>query len=391
MVVLEWLRRSAFSSAEVPEAVDPCASVESKAGPLHIGYEQLAVAVSLLVFIGIAQSYYLQMGLGRKLMMAASRAFVQLSMLGYILIPIFKINEPYLVLPYALFMTLVATHEAQKRTKYVYKGLWVKVWAAVGGTGAFILIFALAFVIGTDPFWDAQYVIPLFGMMLGNMTNGISVGLVTTLTELAEGREQVERLLALGATRWEASRDIIKKSCLLGLTPIINTMMMSGLVSIPGMMTGQILGGTPPHEAAHYQMMVLYLIGSAAAAGTVIASVISVAAVIDAEHHLRMDLLTRREKSVSEGIFDGACTRLVCALRGVEKRLATCLPLLLRRSTNTFQRHEDTPGYSDGEDEDREMRVEDPLIPLPSLPSLSPPGETRRPMRVLNGEAANPT
>jgi hypothetical protein len=91
MVVLEWLRRSIFSSAGVPEDKGPCASVESKAGPLHIGYEQLAVAVSLLVFIGVAQSYYLQLGLGRKLMMAASRAFVQLSMLGYILIPIFKV------------------------------------------------------------------------------------------------------------------------------------------------------------------------------------------------------------------------------------------------------------------------------------------------------------
>jgi hypothetical protein len=71
---------------------------------------------------------------------------------------------------------------------------------------------------------------------------------------------------------------------------------------------------------------------------------------MDAEHHLRMDLLTRREKSASEGIFDGACTRLVSALRAVQERLATCLPpFLLRRSTSTFRRLEDTPGYSDGE------------------------------------------
>eukprot|EP00976_Prorocentrum_cordatum_P107659 1194683-Prorocentrum_minimum.AAC.2 len=61
--------------------------------------------------------------------------------------------------------TVVATHEAEKRVKYTYRGLWLNVWAALGGTGACIMAYAIVFVIGTDPIWDAQYVIPIFGMV----------------------------------------------------------------------------------------------------------------------------------------------------------------------------------------------------------------------------------
>ncbi|MBU1897720.1 ABC transporter permease, partial [Myxococcota bacterium] len=80
-------------------------------------------------------------------------------------------------------------------------------------------------------------------MILGNSLNGVSLGLDRALALLDEGRDAVELRLALGATRWEAARPVAVEAIRVGMIPIINTMSVVGLVSIPGMMTGQILGG----------------------------------------------------------------------------------------------------------------------------------------------------
>ena len=101
-------------------------------------------------------------------------------------------------------------------------------------------------------------------MILGNTLNGISLGLDRLGEQLASKRDQVETLLALGATRWEAARAFIQQAVRTGMIPMINSMMIVGLVSLPGMMTGQLLGGTPPEQAVRYQIVIMFLL----AAGT---------------------------------------------------------------------------------------------------------------------------
>eukprot|EP00238_Polyblepharides_amylifera_P006688 CAMPEP_0196592054 /NCGR_PEP_ID=MMETSP1081-20130531/71712_1 /TAXON_ID=36882 /ORGANISM="Pyramimonas amylifera, Strain CCMP720" /LENGTH=320 /DNA_ID=CAMNT_0041915625 /DNA_START=55 /DNA_END=1017 /DNA_ORIENTATION=- len=273
-------------------------SIEDSGGPIPLDYFHVGLAAFLLSLNALL-SLVLQLGLEKRLLISALRAFVQLSVLGYILVPIFKADSPIFVVLYAFFMTMVATYEAQKRSAYTYKGMWWHVWVSLAGTGSLVLSYTLIIVISVKPWWEAQYLIPIFGMILGNSTNGISVGLVTTLAELSEGRHQVEGLLALGATRWEACAPLLCKAITLGLTPILNQMSIIGMVSIPGMMTGQILGGSSPELAARYQCIIIFVIGAATAVGTVSASVMGVLSVVDSEHRVRPERLVKRDKGSS--------------------------------------------------------------------------------------------
>ena len=101
-------------------------------------------------------------------------------------------------------------------------------------------------------------------------------------------------MLARGATWWEASRPVAAEAIRSGMIPILNSMSVVGLVSIPGMMTGQILGGTDPVLASRYQILILFLIAAATALGTAAAVLLSVRALFDADHRLRSDRLVRR-------------------------------------------------------------------------------------------------
>src|SRR3569623_2692060 len=119
---------------------------------------------------------------------------------------------------------------------------------------------ALLGLLRVEPWYSPQYAIPLLGMILGNTLNGISLGLDRLGGELSGRRAPVEALLALGATRWEAARGPIRQAVRTGLIPTINAMMVVGIVSLPGMMTGQILAGADPVEAVKYQIVMMFLI-----------------------------------------------------------------------------------------------------------------------------------
>ena len=118
------------------------------------------------------------------------------------------------------------------------------------------------------PWFHPQFTVPLTGMILGNTLNGISLGLNHLQSELTQNRGEVEMLLTLGATRWEAAKSSITEALRTGMIPIINTMMVVGIVSLPGMMTGQLLAGAPPIEAVKYQVVIMFLIAAGTALGT---------------------------------------------------------------------------------------------------------------------------
>jgi putative ABC transport system permease protein len=131
-------------------------------------------------------------------------------------------------------------------------------------------------------------------MILGNTLNGISLGLERLGEELAAHRDQVETLLALGATRWEAACQPIRRAVRTGMTPTLNGMMVAGIVTLPGMMTGQLLAGVSPIEAVKYQIVILFLLASAAALGTVGAVLLGFRHLFNAHHQFLYGLLVRR-------------------------------------------------------------------------------------------------
>ncbi|CAK9079221.1 unnamed protein product [Durusdinium trenchii] len=165
-----------------------------------------------------------------------------------------------LVLAYVFgFMVLVSAHEAAARPKVTYPGIFYK---SVLSLGSALLLsgLLLLFIVQPDPWYDAQYVIPLAGMLINNSLSGVALALNAMIDHLHNNKEQVEVLLAFGATPWEAAWPGFVKSVQAALIPAINGMNVVGLVSIPGMMTGQILGGAPPMKAARYQIVITFLI-----------------------------------------------------------------------------------------------------------------------------------
>ena len=153
-----------------------------------------------------------------------------------------------------------------------------------------LAVVALAGVLG----WLAGrlHLPPLLGMILGNTMTGIALGLDRLLTGTARERSSIEARLALGHTISEAMSGVTKDALRSGLIPIINSMSAVGLVSIPGMMTGQILAGVEPMEAVKYQLLIMFLIAGGTTLGVLGAVLAAARRLTDARHRLRLDRMT---------------------------------------------------------------------------------------------------
>lgn len=229
---------------------------------------RLGIAASLVV-VSATISLLLRLGLEKRLILATARTVVQLMLLGLVLRWIFDAGQWYFVLALMATMTLIAGWAAVSRIDRRYAGLLLDSVLAIWVSSWCITAVALFSVVDVEPWYRPQYAIPLLGMILHNTLNGISLGMDRFGKELAVKRGEVETLLALGATRWEAARGAIQESVRTGMIPTINSMMIIGIVSIPGMMTGQLLAGVEPFQAGLYQMVIMFLIAAGASLGTV--------------------------------------------------------------------------------------------------------------------------
>ncbi len=260
---------------------------------IALSYWQLGLAASL-VAVSAAISLALRLGLAGRLLLGTVRTIVQLLLLGMVLKWIFEHDQWYFIVGLLSAMSLVAAVAAIRRVERTYAGLlvdsvvaiWVSAWCvtAVGVFG----------VVQVPREQMAQYAIPLLGMILHNTLNGISLGIDRMTSELADKRAEVETLLALGATRWEAAQGAMRRAVRTGLVPTINTMMVIGVVSIPGMMTGQLLAGVEPIQAGMYQMVIMFMIAAGASLGTLGAVLLGYRRLFTPDHRFLPGRLRRR-------------------------------------------------------------------------------------------------
>lgn len=248
---------------------------------------------ALLILINGAISVFLRLGLERSLLVASLRTIVQLLLIGLVLEWVFEEKPWYVVVLILLAMTLIAGFTAVRRSKRRFPGIWIDTIVAMWASSWLVTAFALLLVFkGIDHWYQPQYAIPLMGMVLGNTLNGISIGINSFTESLVQRRSEVESALALGASRWEAAISTIQQAIRSGMIPIINAMMVVGIVSLPGMMTGQLLSGTAPVEAVKYQIVIMFLIASATAMGTVGAVVLSFLRLFNSKHQFLYPLLS---------------------------------------------------------------------------------------------------
>ncbi len=254
----------------------------------------VALAALLIVVNGII-SIVLGLKLGRSLALASVRTVGQLLLIGLVLESVFALDRWYAVLGLLLVMTVIAGAAAVGRTDRRYAGVYrdsiIAVWSSSWIVAAYAL---LAIMRNVEPWYQPQYAIPLAGMILGNSLNGISLGLNSLTERLTSDRDQVEALLTLGATRWEAARGSVRKAIHTGMIPIINAMMVVGLVNLPGMMTGQLLSGVAPGQAVRYQIVIMFLIAAATALGTVSVVLLSYRRLFTVNHQFHSERIVKR-------------------------------------------------------------------------------------------------
>lgn len=256
-------------------------------------YGDVAIAGTLVLVAGIV-SLGMGLRLERRLAIASVRTVLQLLLVGYILRWVFALDNPLAVALIMILMIAAATQAALTRPARTYPGAAPRVFFGLVLSGIVTCLVVTQVVIGVEPWYNPQYLIPLLGMILGNSLNGISLALDQVLGQFWDKRALVETELAHGATRWEAAHDIVSDAVRLGMIPIINSMSIVGLVSLPGMMTGQILAGMDPLEAVKYQIVVMFMIAAATSIGCILVVMLTYYRLFNDHHQMRAERIKKR-------------------------------------------------------------------------------------------------
>ena len=239
---------------------------------IYLSNIDLLLTALLIVALALA-THYLRVGNTRQILVAALRNFIQLIIIGHILQFVFNAKSLSQILLIASIMLLVAGWEINARQKYqLTERAGLKIATLSLFVSSFLVTwFALQIIIAPHPWYSPQYAIPLLGMLLGNTMNGISLGMDNLNQSIYQQRFIIEQRLMLGETSQQAISEIKSNSIRTGMIPIINSMAVAGIVSMPGMMTGQILSGTEPLVAVRYQILIFYLISAGTGFGIMIA------------------------------------------------------------------------------------------------------------------------
>lgn len=251
---------------------------------------------SSLVVLNAGISAYLGLRMQRMMLWSAARMVVQLLLVGLVLRWVFALESPAATLAVALLMILAAAREVAMRPAHGLRG-WPGVWlasASVGLSSIATVVLALLTVLQPTPWYEPQYVVPLIGIVLGNVLNSASLGLDTFYGGVVNARAAIEAQLVLGATRHEALAPLIRDSVRKGLIPIINQMSAAGIITLPGIMTGQILAGMDPMDAVRYQILLMFLLAGGSGISVTLAVYLAARSVTDERHRLRLERLSKR-------------------------------------------------------------------------------------------------
>lgn len=236
---------------------------------IALSWADLARA-SALIIIAMAISAWQRLGLARGFAIGAVRAAVQLVAVGYVLAFLISARRWYLVLLALLVMLVAATITATDRQKRDRARLFVISGTAMLIGAGLTLAYVDAVVMRLRPWYDPQYLIPLFGMIIGNSMNAAALAAERLNGEMELRRSEVEAYLALGASPARAASEAVRRALVAAIMPTVNMLMVVGLVSLPGMMTGQIIAGSSPQTAVRYQIVVVFMLGGAVAVTSVV-------------------------------------------------------------------------------------------------------------------------
>lgn len=254
-------------------------------GPLDLA------AASAAMLGGAALSLALSLGVHRSILIAAARMVVQLLLVGVLLRWVFAQGSPWITALIVLVMLLAAAHQVGARHDRRLEGGW---HILIGGvpttlTTTGVVLLALLTTLRPVPWYDPRQAIPLTGIVLGTAMNAASVALHHLFDAVARERGAIEARLALGSDRTAAFHDLVRSATRAGLLPSLNQMAAAGVVTMPGIMTGQLLAGMDPSTAAKYQIVLMFLLAGASFFAAFGAVRLAVLRLTDDRHRLRLD------------------------------------------------------------------------------------------------------
>lgn len=213
-----------------------------------------------LVILAVGISRWQKLGLEWNLAIASVRTLLQLIVVGYVLSVVFALQRPWAVLGIFLVMLSVATLVARNRISKSLSRLPVWLGSTLFFSTAITLGYINAFVIRPDRWYEPQYVIPLAGILLGNAMNASAISGERFVSLVKSHYLSIETLLSLGAEPHQAIARYRQEAVQAGMIPIINSMMIVGIVKLPGIITGQILSGVSPFNASLYQIVIMFML-----------------------------------------------------------------------------------------------------------------------------------
>lgn len=258
--------------------------------PILLRWPDLGIGAVLLLVDG-GLSIWLKLRLHGQLAWAAGRMVVQLVAVGLILRAVFSLASPFVTLCVVLVMLLIAAREVAARPeKRLLRFGNLAVGASAVAFATFLtVILALTTAIRPTPWYDPRYAIPLAGIILGNVLNSASLGLDGLLGSVVRERVAIEAQLAMGTRFWGAMRELIRAAVRRALLPTINQMAAAGVVTLPGIMTGQIIAGMDPLQAAKYQILLMFLLAGGSGLAAVAVVYLAAMRLTDDRQRLRLD------------------------------------------------------------------------------------------------------
>jgi len=225
-------------------------------GPQDISISSLIFCI-LLLMIPVGLSLIFRLNLIKSLLTSAGRMIVQLILMGVYLTYLFKWDNWMINITWFLVMICVATFSVVKHSD-LNRHLFI--WPIFASFALSVITAILYFnyvVLRLDELFEAKYFIVIGGMMLGNSMRGNIIGISVLYKDLKRNEERYLYRLAAGATIYEAVLPYLRNSLMTALKPSLASMATMGIVFIPGMMTGQILGGSSPLTAIKYQIVIM--------------------------------------------------------------------------------------------------------------------------------------
>lgn len=195
----------------------------------------------------------------KLLIVASIKMTVQLVLAGLILTYIFQNPHPVFTISYLLAMISFSIHRVLSKNKDLNKRFKAVIAASIALSGIFVIVYFVCVVVGESVF-NPQYAIPISGMIMGNTMTGVSLGVKTFRESMDGQRTKIHALLCIGASPSTILLPFVKRAMETAMLPTLNSMVGMGIVSLPGMMTGQILAGTLPTTAILYQIAIMIAI-----------------------------------------------------------------------------------------------------------------------------------